>query len=90
MPAELIDGETEELRNVTRRRRGQTVHREHVAGLKSTDDTGACSTCARKAAPCMAPRIPVGHSTQPERADRDRALQSPWSIGVKCRLSASG
>ncbi len=34
MPAELIDGETEELRRVARCRRGQTVHRDHVAGLR--------------------------------------------------------
>ena len=34
MPAELIYGEIEELHHVARCRRGQTVHRDHVAGLR--------------------------------------------------------
>ncbi len=69
MPAELLDGETEELHHVARRRRGQVVHRDPVAGLERGRHRHLLDVCEEGGAVHGA-EDPIGcdQSSHPERA----------------------
>ena len=89
MPAELLDGETEELHRVARRGRGQVVHRDPVAGLERGRHLHLIDVREEGGAVHGAEE-PRGSFHSACARGNDHGLQCPWNIGAPCRFGARG